>query len=150
MVLRFAEGDVQIGSEMDETLQIPDAPDTHIGRSGLFVPINPDQDIFKGGHLICINGEKTSAVSGTKGYLWAEAEMIRVLQDGAIDRLTFERLEDAVQGTGSIADVIDMRYYTSLAESAYQSIAEFGDAELFINGKTLEDLIREPIDAAKS
>ena len=147
MVLRFAEGDIEIGGEMDETLQIPDAPDTHIGRSGLFVPINPDQDIFKGGHLLCINGEKVSAVSGTKGYLWAEAEMIRVLQDGAIDRLTFERLEDAVQGTGSIADVIDMRYYTSLAESAYQSIAEFGDPELFITGKSLEDLIREPLNA---
>jgi hypothetical protein len=146
MVLRYAEGDVKIGKPKDAALPedemvetmirdgVPDAPDTHIGRSGLFVPINPDQDIIKGGHLICVNGDKTGAVSGTKGYLWAEAEKIRELQEGAIERMVFERVEDAPQGTGSIADVIDMRYYTHLAEDAYQSIAEFGDAEEFIYG----------------
>jgi hypothetical protein len=144
MYLRFAEGDIRIGDMKDDTLPedelvaadpaygIPDAPDAHIGRSGLFVPINPDQDIYKGGHLIVVNGDKVGAVQGTKGYLWAEAEMIRTLQDGAIERMVFEPVDEAVQGTGSIADVIDMSYYTQLAEDAYQSIAEFGDAEEFI------------------
>lgn len=140
MVLRFAEGDIKIGDKKDEALPInelaeadPNYGETHVGRSGLFVPINPDQNMFKGGHLICVNGEKTGAVSGTKGYLWAESEMIRELQGGAIERMVFEPVDEAVDGTGSIADVIDMRYYTSLAESAYQSIAEFGDAEAFVS-----------------
>jgi predicted ABC-type ATPase len=144
MVLRFAEGDIRIGGKKDDALPedelvasdpaygIPDAPDHHIGRSGLFVPVNPDQDLVKGGHLICINGDKAGAVSGTKGYLWAEAESVRVLQDGAIERMVFEPVDEAVQGTGSIADIIDMSYYTQIAESAYQSIQEFGDAEEFI------------------
>lgn len=144
MYLRYAEGDIRIDNPKeaalpeDEMLEVmlrdgvPDAPDAHIGRSGLFVPINPDQDIYKGGHLIVVNGDKVGAVQGTKGYLWAEAEMIRTLQDGAVERMVFEPVDEAVQGTGSIADVIDMSYYTQLAEDAYQSIAEFGDAEEFI------------------
>lgn len=144
MYLRFAEGDIRIGNMKDDALPedelvaadpaygIPDAPDTHIGRSGLFVPINPDQDIYRGGHLIVVNGDKVSSVQGAKGYLWAEAEMIGALQNGAIERMVFEPVDEAVQGTGSIADVIDMSYYTQLAEDAYQSIAEFGDAEEFI------------------
>lgn len=107
--------------------------DTHVGRSGMFVPINPDQDMFEGGELVCRRDDlgKDYAVPGTKGYLWAEAEMIRVLQDNAIDRMIFERVGEAVEGTGSIADVIDMSYYYQLAEDAAQSIAEFGDFEWF-------------------
>ena len=137
MYLRFAEGDIKIGGKKDDALNpdevvIPDAPDTHIGRSGLFVPINPDQDILKGGHLIVVNEDKVGAVQGTKGYLWAEVEMVRALQEGAIERMVWENLSDAVQGTGSISDVIDISYYYALAEAAYQSIAEFGDAEAFL------------------
>ena len=146
MYLRYAEGDVRIGGPKDAALPedelvasdpaygVPDAPDTHIGRSGLFVPINPDQDIVKGGHLIVVNESKVGTVQGTKGYLWAEAEVIRELQGGAIERMVFEDPDEAVEGTGSIADVVDMKYYNQLKENAYQSIAEFGDAEAFING----------------
>lgn len=138
MYLRFNGVEKEIGEPSDEILvnelgeSDPGYGDTHVGRSGMFVPINPNQDMFQGGQLLRIKDGKEYAVTGTKGYLWAEAEMIRTLQSGAIDRLVFERLEDAVEGTGSIADVIDMAYYNQVAEEAYQSIAKFGDADEFI------------------
>lgn len=160
MYLRFVNRDgtvidQSIGDHKDEALTFerlaelaenPDAEsanfkdagyeDTHIGRSGLFVPINPDQDQFWGGQLLRIKDGKEYAVTGTKGYLWAEAEMVRVLQDGAIERMIFERLDQAVEGTGSIADIIDMAYYYQKAEDAAQSIAEFGDFEEFADKGT--------------
>jgi hypothetical protein len=139
MYLRFPEGHKLVaGDKKDEALPKnelgeadPEYGDVHVGRSGLFVPINPNQDIFVGGDLLRIKDGKEYAVTGTKGYKWAEAEMIKTLQGGAIERMVFERLEDAVQGTGSIADVIDMAYYNQLAEDAWQSIAKFGDPEKF-------------------
>lgn len=143
MYLRFVNRDgtsveKEIGEHKDDALtdELAESDsgygDHHIGRSGLFVPINPDQDMFWGGQLLRIKDGKEYAVTGTKGFLWAEAEMVRALEDNAIDRMIFERIEDAVEGTGSIADVIDMKYYYGLAESAAQSIAEFGDFEGFV------------------
>jgi hypothetical protein len=67
--------------------------------------------------------------------LWADAEVVRTLQEGAIERMVFEPLEEAVEGTGSIADVIDIAYYNQLAEDAYQSLAKFGDADEFIEAE---------------
>ena len=154
MYLKYDGVKKEIGEPKEEALtferlaELADSPDdpasadfsdagyesTHIGRSGLFVAINPDQDIFQGGELVCRRDDldgKEYAVPGTKGFLWAEAEMVRALQDGAIERMLFERIEDAVEGTGSIADIIDMRYYYGLMEDAAQSIAEFGDFEEF-------------------
>ena len=111
----------------------PSEPDTHIGRSGMFVPINPGQDIVKGGQLLRIKDGKEFAVSGTKGYSWLEAETVRLLYPEAVDRMVFENLGDAVEGTGSIADIIDVAYYNQIAEDAYQSIAEYGNAEEFLD-----------------
>lgn len=127
MYLRYPEADIPVAVQSGADL------DTHIGRSGLFVPISPDQDYIQGGKLVCWREDlgKDFAVPGTKGYLWAEAEMVRTLQDGAIERMKFENIADAVQGTGSIADIIDFAYYTQLVEDAWQSISEFGDAEAF-------------------
>lgn len=141
MYLRYDGVQKEIGEHKEEALPSnelaesdPDYGDTHIGRSGLFVPINPNQDIFKGGELVCYRDDldKDYAVPGTKGFLWAEAEMVRVLEDNAIDRMIFERIEDAVEATGSIADIIDMPYFYGLAEDAAQSIAKFGDFEGFV------------------
>lgn len=112
----------------------PEYGDVHIGRSGMFVPINPDQSIFQGGELVCRRDDlkKDHSVAGTKGYLWAEAEMIQALNDREIERMIFERVEDAVEGTGSIADVIDMTYYEALANDAIETIDRFGDFEKFV------------------
>lgn len=129
MYLRYPSG---VTKQVDTGEVVLVEEDNHVGRSGLFVPINPDQNLFQGGQLLRIKDGKEYAVAGTKGYLWAEAEMVRELQEGAIDRMVFERMEDAVQGTGSIADIIDMAYYYQLAESAAQSVAEFGDFEGFV------------------
>jgi hypothetical protein len=131
-VSKIAGDDSLTFDKLSAMADIPDFVDHHIGRSGLFVPINPNQDMFQGGQLLRINDGKEYAVPGTKGYLWAEAESVRVLQDGAIDRMVFERIEDAVEGTGSIVDVINMKYYQDLVEDAAQSIAKYGDFEGFV------------------
>lgn len=131
MYLRFPEGSKAIGVDLDDTVVGEDIGDTHVGRSGLFVPINPDQDIVKGGQLLRIKDDREFAVSGTKGYQWLEAEHVRLLYPEAVDRMVFENLTDAVQGTGSIADIVDLAYYTQLLENAYQSIAEHGNADEF-------------------
>lgn len=130
MYLRFPK--TEKGYDLDIIVNGDEAPsldyyDVHIGRSGLFVAIEPNQVIFQGGQLLRIKDGKEYAVTGTKGYLWAEAEMIRVLQAGAIERMVWENVHDAVEGTGSITDVIDMAYYLQLAEDAAQSIEKFGD-----------------------
>lgn len=148
MYLRFVNRDgeevvKEIGEQMDEALvnELGESDsgygDFHVGRSGLFVPINPDQDLIWGGQLLRIKDGKEYAVSGTKGYLWAEAEMVRALQAGAIDNAAFRGLNDAVEGTGTIADVIDMAYYYQLAEDAAQSIEEYGDFEAFSDRGTV-------------
>jgi len=148
MYLRFPEGQLTIGGKKDDALeddmvtQEQDEKgerDTHVGRSGLFVPINPDQDIFKGGDLVCVRDGKDYAVAGTKGYKWAEAEMISTLEGGAIERMVFENPKDAVEGTGSIADVVDMAYFNMLAEDAAQSIEKFGDFEAFVDKTTFQE-----------
>lgn len=141
MYLRYPNGQITIGDKEDEILvnEMPsqeqdeqgERDDIHVGRSGLFVPINPNQDLIKGGDLLRIKDDKEYAVTGTKGYKWAEAEKVKELESGAIERMVFEPLEDAIEGTGSIADVIDMAYYGQLAEDAYQAIARFGNAEEF-------------------
>ncbi|WPJ30803.1 DNA polymerase [Streptomyces phage Psst4] len=133
MYLRFNGVQKEIGEPKDEALttETPENEDTHVGRSGMFVPINPNQDIVKGGELLRIKDGKEFAVSGTKGYSWLEAEAIRVLYPEAVDRMVFENLDDAIEGTGSIADIIDVAYYNQVAEEAYQSIAQFGNADEF-------------------
>lgn len=148
MYLRYPDGQVSIGDKEDETLtETPqdeltvNDESTHIGRSGLFVPINPNQDYIKGGDLVCYREDlgKDSAVPGTKGYKWAEAEMVKRLENGAIEKMKFEPLQEAVEGTGTIADVVDMAYFNQVAEDAYQSIARFGNPDAFIEGKDEEE-----------
>jgi hypothetical protein len=135
MWLRYPEGDIPVSTNPKE--EVSPNGGTHIGRSGLFVAINPEQTMLKGATLVCHRDDlgKDFAVPGTKGYLWADAEVVRTLQEGAIERMVFEPLEEAVEGTGSIADVIDIAYYNQLAEDAYQSLAKFGDADEFIEAE---------------
>ena len=104
--------------------------DYHVGRSGSFLPVKPEgHQTLVGRELLVIKGEgedqKVSAVQGTKGYLWVESEMVRELYGDVLDRMTFERLEDAVEGTGSLVDFVDMAYFANVVEDAAQSIAKF-------------------------
>jgi hypothetical protein len=100
-----------------------------IGRIGLFVPVVEE---VGGGTLTVVRDNKPYAVAGTKGYKWVEAEMIKVMRPELLDRLPFERLEDALAGTGSLADILDMSYYTDLAHNAISAIEEFGSFDEFV------------------
>lgn len=81
-----------------------------VGRCGLFTPVIPG---VGGGYLLRVDGDKVGAISGTKGYRWMESVTVKK-----------EHLEDA----------IDMNYFRSLVDAARDHIAEYGDAEEFING----------------
>lgn len=76
-----------------------------VGRSGRFVPVTAEGG---GAILYRIKDDKYYAVTGTKGYLWAEAEKVNP------------------------RDVeIDMRYFDKLVLEARKTIGKFGDFEWF-------------------
>lgn len=78
-----------------------------VGRTGRFVPV---QDI--GGVLYRVNDGKNYALTGTKGYLWLEAEHVK-------DR------PDAM-------DIIDYSYSGTLVYKAKEAISKFIPFEEFI------------------
>lgn len=82
-----------------------------VGRIGRFIPVKPD---CGGGTLVREKDGKFYAATGTKGYLWAEAEVIR-------------------QSGKKIEDVVDMSYFRKLVDDAMATIGKFGDAEAFID-----------------
>jgi hypothetical protein len=78
-----------------------------VGRTGLFVPV---REGVGGGVLYRVKDGKTYAVTGTKGYLWLEAEMAKDLDRSAIN----------------------MDYFNNLAEEARTAIDYFGEYTRFI------------------
>lgn len=98
---------------LDFSVDVPpvrELSDMHfVGKTGSFVPV---KEGLGGGTLFRIKDEKAYAVTGTKGYLWMEAEMAINLGKGV--------------------DIIDMRYFENLAEEARKSIDYFGDYTRFI------------------
>ncbi len=78
----------------------------HVGRTGLFVPV-----VVAGKKLYRVNEDKYYAVSGTKGYLWMEAEIAAEQKDLQIDMSYFEKLKD----------------------DAIKAIEQFGPFEEFVN-----------------
>jgi hypothetical protein len=104
--------------------------DHHVGRSGSFIPVREgSHQSITGRELLTVKGDKAGAVQGTKGYLWVESEMVREIYGDSVDRMVFEPLEEALEGTGSLADFVDMGYFANLVEDAAQSIAEFARNE---------------------
>jgi len=81
----------------------------HVGRTGLFVPVERD-----GGALYRVYEDKYYAVSGTKGHLWMEA-------DAAIELGEKDDLQ------------IDMSYFEKLRDDAVKTIEKFGNFEEFIS-----------------
>lgn len=78
-----------------------------VGRTGRFVPV---REGFGGGTLYRVFDGKNYAVSGTKGYLWVEAEI--ALLHGE--------------------DTIDMNYFEQLAIKAKAALNKYGDFEEFV------------------
>jgi hypothetical protein len=79
-----------------------------IGKNVLVCPIRETEG---GGTLVRKKDDSYSAVVGTKGYDWLEAEVI-------------ERLH--------LEDKIDMDYFRGLVDEAIEKIAEFGNAQEFL------------------
>jgi hypothetical protein len=78
-----------------------------VGRTGLFVPV---KEGFGGGILYRVKDRKAYAVTGTKGYLWVEAEIANTLSRDAIDMSYFEHLAEEARTTidyfGSFHDMV--------------------------------------------
>lgn len=109
-----------------------------IGRIGRFVPVLPNTG---GGELITLRQvedeegnlvDKEYAVSGTKGYFWKEAEVVKTL---------------------GLESEIDISYHKQLAQDAWDAIAKFGDVESFVDFisgdfNTVEEPVSEESQAA--
>lgn len=78
-----------------------------IGKVGLFCPVKPGTG---GGVLLRESNGKYSAATGSKGYLWQEAEIVKLAGN---------------------TDDIDLRYYNTLAAEARDAISKYGDFEEF-------------------
>ena len=78
-----------------------------VGRVGLFCPVKPGTC---GGLLYREKDGKYYAATGTKGYYWQEAEIVK--------------------GLGRESD-IDRTYYEKLVEDARNEIGKYGDYEIF-------------------
>ena len=102
--------DTNTGKEI--TVKRGDKPE-FIGRVGLFCPIKPG---CGGGELLRESKDKDgnikyAAATGTKGYEWLEAEMVKTLgKEGDIDR----------------------SYYDKLVDDAVATISKYGDFEWFV------------------
>ena len=78
-----------------------------VGKAGYFCPVRPGTG---GGELLREKDGKYSAVGGTKGYRWKEAEVVKAL---------------------NLEDSLDERYYRALTDSAIRDISQYVDFELF-------------------
>lgn len=95
--------------DMNEGLA-EDEHDYHfVGRVGMFCPV---KDGKNGGLLLVKRDDKFNHVTGTKGYRWLEADMIR----------TLDRYDD-----------IDTEYFVKLALKAIETIEKYGDFDSFIS-----------------
>ena len=80
-----------------------------VGKTGSFCPMEPGTG---GGILLREKDNKFSAVTGTKGYEWMEAEMVESL--------------------GKDKD-IDQAYFHGLVDAAIDKMKQFGDVEWFVS-----------------
>jgi hypothetical protein len=87
-------------------IEMDDGAMVFIGRVGIFCPMKSS-----GGILYRVQNDKKYAVTGTKGYKWLSAEVVKELNK---------------------EDDIDTSYFESAVEEALEKIAEFGDPNIFL------------------
>lgn len=111
------------GNSGDEELdgliaQIAKGHDYHfIGKVGLFCPV---KDGCGGGILVREKDGKYYAATGSKGYRWLEADMVKVL--------------------GKEND-IDRSYYDEMVDEAVSTISQYGDFEWFVSNDSDDDVV---------
>jgi Family of unknown function (DUF5906) len=93
-----------------------------VGKGGLFCPIKPG----RGGALLMREKDgKFAAATGTKGFEWMEAEMVKTLGK---------------------EDDIDLSYFNGLVDSAVDTISKFGDFESLVDdGHTMPGISKEMV-----
>ena len=99
--------------DMNENLAPTEHDYQFIGKVSSFCPILPGKG---GGVLYREKDGKYSAATGTKGYRWLEAEVVKAL--------------------GKEKD-IDMSYFERLADEAKAAINKFGDYDIFVDESPL-------------
>lgn len=95
--------------DMNENLGEDEHDYRFVGKAGAFCPIISGRG---GGVLLREKDGKYNAATGSKGYRWLEAEMVKALN----------REED-----------VDHNYYLNLVDDAVDAISKFGDFEWFIS-----------------
>jgi hypothetical protein len=100
--------------DMNEGLP-PDDHDYHfVGKVGAFCPIQPGRG---GGILLREKDGAYHAATGSKGYRWLEAEVVKSLN----------KEKD-----------IERDYYRELVDDAMDKISKYGDVELFVSDEELD------------
>jgi len=107
--------------DMNESLEADQHNYIFIGKAGSFCPVVKDAG---GGILLREKDGKYYAATGTKGYRWLEAEMVK--------------------GLGK-EDYIDRGYYNELVDDAVSNISKYGDFEWFISNTEETKLEETPI-----
>jgi len=97
-IKQVTKGTMYLVSEMSEVRQF-------VGRFGAFVPV------LGGRQLLRVDGDKSGAVTGTKGYLWE-------IDEYALNpELGFE---------------VDMSYFQELVDNAKAAVEKYGDYNQFV------------------
>lgn len=120
---QVTKGAIYLDTELDRPMFMPE--NLHfVGRTGRFVPVTKGTP--GAGILYRIVDDKHYAVVGTKGYLWAEADMVTSQEEFNED--LFKNGMDM-----ELAIEIDWAYYDKLIKDAKNTIEEFGDFEAFVS-----------------
>jgi hypothetical protein len=105
--------------DMNEELPEDEHHYRFIGKVGNFCPIKPGRG---GGLLVREKDGKYHAATGSKGYRWLEAEMVKELAK---------------------FDDIDRSYYERMVDDAVEAISKYGDFEMFVSDDPAENMGKE-------
>lgn len=94
--------------DMNEDLDADSHDYCFVGKVGLFCPVKPGRG---GGQLLRYADGKYSALPGTKGYRWLDAEYVKA---------------------NHLEDDIDISYYGRLCDEAVATIEKYGSFEEFV------------------
>lgn len=120
--VKAVSSDAALYLDLDEELGEEEHDYHFVGRTGAFCPILPGRG---GGILLRKNNKgQYHAVSGSKGYRWLEAELVKL---------------------NGKEDDIDLGYYRTLIDKAAEKISQYGDFEWFVDDSdTGEESLQEP------